>query len=219
MSDQAASVFVTVDIVIPRLSPSSSGWEVALIQRKKQPYQGAWALPGGHLNTEDASLEAAAQREAREETGLDIPLHLFQQAQTYEDFEDPRGKYVCLLYVLKEPLNPEAIIEAGDDASRVQWFSVENLQDLPYLAFNHIRLLRMALRQFFTSYYHDAVGMQEVDACQCEGENAPNLRCPNTAYWRYNGVALCPKDMQLAVKSYKNKRLEISPLSDMRSRS
>lgn len=102
MSDQAASVFVTVDIVIPRLSPSGSGWEVALIQRKKHPYQGAWALPGGHLNTEDASLEAAAQREAREETGLDIPLHLFRQAQTCEDFEDPRGKYVCLLYILSQ---------------------------------------------------------------------------------------------------------------------
>jgi len=47
MADQAAEAFVTVDIVIPRLSPSGSGWEVALIQRKKQPYQGAWALPGG----------------------------------------------------------------------------------------------------------------------------------------------------------------------------
>jgi 8-oxo-dGTP diphosphatase len=199
MSDQATSVFVTVDIVIPRLSPSGSGWEVALIQRKKQPYQGAWALPGGHLNTDDASLEAAAQREAREETGLDIPLHLFQQVQTYEDFEDPRGKYVCLLYVLKEPLSPDARIEAGDDASRVRWHSVENLENLPYLAFNHIRLLRMALSQFFTSYYHDAVGMQEIDVCQCEIENSPGVRCSNTAYWRYNGIAICPKDMQLVV--------------------
>jgi len=200
MSDQAAGVFVTVDIVIPRLSPSGSGWEVALIQRKKQPYQGAWALPGGHLNTEDASLEAAAQREVQEETGLDIPLCLFQQVHSYEDFEDPRGKYVCLLYVLSEPLSPEAPIEAGDDASRVQWHVVENLQSLPYLAFNHIRLLRMALRQFFTSSYHDAVGMQEIDACQCERESSPGLRCSNTAYWRYNGIATCPRDMQLVVK-------------------
>jgi hypothetical protein len=27
MPDQVASVFVTVDIVIPRISPSSAGWE------------------------------------------------------------------------------------------------------------------------------------------------------------------------------------------------
>ncbi len=200
MSEQMASVFVTVDIVIPRLSPTSSAWEVALIQRKKQPYQGAWALPGGHVNAEDASLEAAAQREAREETGLDIPLCLLQQVQTYEDFEDSRGKYVCLLYVLREPLCSETQIEAGDDASRVQWHAVENLQALPYLAFNHIRLLRMALRQFFTTYYHDAVGIQAIDACQCELAGSSGLRCSHTAYWRYNGIALCPRDMLLLAK-------------------
>src|SRR5258708_5606353 len=140
MSDQAAGVLVTVDVVIPRLSPSGSGWEVLLIQRNKQPYQGMWALPGGHLNTDDSSLEAAAQREVQEETGLDIPLHLFKQVQTYEDFEDTRGKYVCLLYVLSEPLSPEASIEAGDDAAHVQWHAVEILQNLPDLAYNHIRL-------------------------------------------------------------------------------
>ncbi len=201
MSGQVERAFVTVDIVIPRLSPSGSGWEVVLIQRKKEPHKDLWALPGGHLTTEDVSLEAAAQREAREETGLDIPLHLFQQVQTYEDFEDPRGKYVCLLYVLSEPLSPEDSIEAGDDASHVQWFSVENLQDLPYLAFNHIRLLRMALRQMFTSYYHDAVGMQEIDTCQCEVEGDLDQRCPNTAYWRYQGIAVCPTHIQAVVKA------------------
>ncbi len=200
MSDQAAGVLVTVDIVIPRLSPSGSGWEVALIQRKKQPYQGMWALPGGHLNIDDSSLEAAAQREAREETGLDIPLHLFKQVQTYEDFEDPRGKYVCLLYALSEPLGPEARIEAGDDASHVQWYGVENLQSLPDLAFNHIRLLRAALRQLFISHYHNALGMQEIDTCQCEAERFPGQRCSNTAYWRYNAIAICPRDIQLVVR-------------------
>jgi 8-oxo-dGTP diphosphatase len=208
MSDQATGVLVTVDIVIPRLSPLDSGWEVVLIQRKKPPYEGMWALPGGHLTVDDPSLEAAAQREAQEETGLDIPLHLFQQVQTYEDFEDPRGKYVCLLYVLREPLSPEAKIEAGDDASHVQWYSAENLQSLPSLAFNHIRLLRMALRQLFTSYYHDALGVQEIDACQCEIEKSSGQWCPNTAYWRYNGMAVCPRDMQLIVKRGEGKNTD-----------
>lgn len=196
MSDNATGVFVTVDIVIPRLSPSDSGWEVVLIQRKKQAYQGMWALPGGHLTVDDLSLEAAAQREAHEETGLDIPLPLFRQVQIYEDFEDPRGKYVCLLYVLSEPLGPEAKIEAGDDASHVQWYSVENLDTLPDLAFNHIRLLRMALRQMFTSCYQSALGLREVEVCQCEMETSPGQRCSNTAYWRYNGIAICPKHIQ-----------------------
>jgi 8-oxo-dGTP diphosphatase len=199
MLEQLATTFVTVDMVIPRLSPTDSGWEVALIQRRKQPYQGAWALPGGHLNTTDTSLGAAAQRETREETGLDIPLHQFVQVHTYEDFEDTRGKYVCLLYVLKEPLSSEALIEAGDDASRVQWFPIENLQRLPFLAFNHITLLRTALRQFFVTYYHSAVGLQEINPCQCERESAVRVRCANIAYWRYNNIALCPGHMQVVV--------------------
>ena len=64
MPDQdQAGVLVTLDIVIPRRS-ASGGWEVVLIQRNKEPLKGMWALPGGHLNREDASLEAAAQREA-----------------------------------------------------------------------------------------------------------------------------------------------------------
>jgi len=196
MSEQAAGVLVTVDIVIPRLSPSRSEWEVLFIQRNKQPYQGMWALPGGHLNSDDASLEAAAQREVQEETGLDIPLHLFQQVQTYEDFEDPRGKYVCLLYVLSKPLSPEASIKAGDDASHVQWHSVEILQRLPDLAFNHIRLLRTALRQLFTTHYQTMPGLQAIDPCQCEMEKSPGQQCANTAYWRYRGIALCPRDSQ-----------------------
>ncbi len=86
----------------------------------------------------------------------------------YEGFEDPRGEYVYLLYVLAEPLSPATQIEAGDDASYVQWLSVENLASLPYLAFNHIRLLRAALRQFFTGYYQDAVGLHAVDTCRCK---------------------------------------------------
>jgi 8-oxo-dGTP diphosphatase len=105
-----------------------------------------------------------------------------------------------LLYALSEPLSPEASIEAGDDASHVQWHAVENLQSLPDLAYNHIRLLREALRQLFISYYHNALGMQEIDACECEIEKSPGLRCPNTAYWRYNGIAVCPRDFQSLVK-------------------
>jgi 8-oxo-dGTP diphosphatase len=200
MSDQAANVFVTVDMVIPRISPVNSEWEIVLIQRNKQPYQGMWALPGGHLNTEDSTPEAAAQRETKEETGLDIPLHLFKQVYTFEDFEDARGKYLCLLYVLSEPLQPEAKIEAGDDASRIQWYSIENLQNLPDLAFNHIRLIRMALHQMFTLQYHKALGLQETNATQCEVEIFPGQHCSNTAYWRYNSTAICPRHIQSAIK-------------------
>jgi len=201
MSDQdQAGVLVTLDIVIPRLSPSG-GWEVVLIQRNKEPFKGMWALPGGHLNTEDISLEAAAQREALEETGLEIARDVFAQVYTFEDFEDSRGKYLCLLYVLSEPLSSSATLQAGDDASRVQWYSIEDLRTLPDLAYNHIRLLRMALCQMFTAQYQSALGLQALATpCQCEVETSPGQRCANTAYWRYHGIAVCPRDIQSIVK-------------------
>lgn len=194
-------VRVTLDIVVPRLS-ASGGWEVVLIQRNKEPFKGMWALPGGHLNTEDISLVAAARREVLEETGVKVPLDLFEQVYTFEDFEDPRGKYLCLLYVLSEPLNLSATIQAGGDVSHVQWYSVEDLRTLPDLAFNHIKLLRMALRQMFTSQYQSVLGLQALAVpSQCEIEKSPGQHCPNTAYWRYDGVAVCPRDVQVLAEA------------------
>jgi len=55
----------------------------------------------------------------------------------------------------------------------------------------------MTLRQMFTSYYQNALGLQEIEACQCEMKTFPNQRCSNTAYWRYNGIAICPGHIQL----------------------
>lgn len=189
------NVLITVDIVIPRLSPSGSGWEVMLIQRGRPPHLGMWSLPGGHVSIDDTSLEAATQREAYEETGIHVPLHLLQPVQWYQDFNDVRGKYVCLLYTLKEPLHPEAQVKAGDDAIQAQWYSIEDLQSLPPLAFNHIKMLQAALHQFFVPYYHQALGMQAAEAVQCEIEHEPGICCSRSAYWRYNGRAVCVQDM------------------------
>ena len=111
--------------------------------------------------------------------------------------------------IKSEPLSPEAKIEAGDDASHVQWYPIENLQKLPELAFNHIRLLRMALRQLFTSYYHKAIGMQAIETCQCEIEHTSGIRCTNTAYWRYNGTAICPKRYRVSSTKERKKSFSI----------
>ena len=58
----------------------------------------------------------------------------------------------------------------------------------------------MALRQLFTFYYHNALDLQEIDACQCAVERTSGQRCSNTAYWRYEGIAICPRDIHIAVK-------------------
>lgn len=113
------SVVLTVDVVI--LRQVSTGFEVLLIQRGNPPYRGQWALPGGKLDTGDATLEDAACREVWEETGVPlVGLDLHQIATFGNAGRDPRGRYVSVVYGVFVP--PEMYGSAGDDAAAVSWF-------------------------------------------------------------------------------------------------
>ena len=57
----------TVDIII-----ELEGGGIVLIERKNPPP--GWAIPGGFIDAGE-SAEAAAVREAKEETNLDVELH------------------------------------------------------------------------------------------------------------------------------------------------
>lgn len=123
---------VTVDAVI--LSPLEQGYEVLLIRRGHEPYEGRWALPGGFLDM-DEELEEAAARELEEETGLEgIAL---EQFGTFGKIgRDPRGRTVSVAYMAIVGARPQA--RAGDDAAEVGWFP---LMGLPDLAFDHGEIL------------------------------------------------------------------------------
>ncbi|HQE72151.1 MAG TPA: NUDIX hydrolase, partial [Methanothrix soehngenii] len=65
---------------------------IVLIRRNNPPYQGCYALPGGFVEIGE-TVEEAAIREAREETGLDI--NLLGLVGVYSDpARDPRGHVV-----------------------------------------------------------------------------------------------------------------------------
>lgn len=113
--------------------------QVLLIQRKKMPFQGYWAIPGGFVeNNED--LPQAAERELYEETGLK-GLKLYEFGAFGHPNRDPRARTITIAYlalVRKELINPRA----GDDAGDYAWFPAHRP---PELAFDHELILKAAL--------------------------------------------------------------------------
>lgn len=133
---QTAITTVTVDIVV--LRPVGIGFETLLIQRRKDPFVGMWAIPGGKLDSDDPSLEAAALRELREETAIEGVL--LQQIGAFGDLgRDPRGRFVSIAYVGFVTAGQFAC--AGDDAASVAWYPMDQL---PTLAFDHAAILKQA---------------------------------------------------------------------------
>lgn len=134
---------LTVDIAVVTREARP---RVLLIQRKAEPFQGKWALPGGFVD-ENERLADAARRELKEETGLE-PSDL-QQLHTFGDpGRDPRGWTVSVAF-LTRVRTEDSKPTAGDDAAAVSWFP---LDALPALAFDHaeilhhVRLLLLASR-------------------------------------------------------------------------
>ena len=90
----------------------------------------------------DASLEHAAQREFREEAGLDIPVTKFTQIKTYSHMFDPRLRIIDTAFVVHIPGKDKKKAVAGDDAADVGWFKIS---ELPKLGFHHGMIIEDAL--------------------------------------------------------------------------
>jgi len=114
--------------------------EVLLIRRGAQPFEGAWALPGGFLEPFERP-EDAARRELAEEAGLRLHGPFMLVGVYGEPGRDPRGWMVSAAYVvLLEHDAPE--LTPGDDAAEARWFAID---ELPPLAFDHDRIVADAL--------------------------------------------------------------------------
>jgi 8-oxo-dGTP diphosphatase len=115
-----------------------------VIRRGWPPYEGCWALPGGHVDLGE-HVQAAAHRELTEETGLSVAALKF--VGVYADpGRDPRGRYVTFAYTTRLTHTPQPT--AADDATDARWMPVhELLSPGAHLAFDHARILHDALRR------------------------------------------------------------------------
>ena len=144
-------LLVTVDIVLFTIRDRQL--HVLLIRRLAKPFENRYALPGGFV-LEDESLDAAAIRELREETGVD-KVYLEQLYSFGDPKRDPRGRVITVAYYALVP--PTHSLQAGTDAADAAWFPVTNL---PPLAFDHRKIVEYAHSRIRNKLGYTNVGFE-----------------------------------------------------------
>lgn len=119
---------IAVDVII-RLRDAPE--RVVLIERRNPPY--GLAIPGGFVDVGER-LEAAAIREAEEETSLQVVLQCLLGLYSAPD-RDPRGHTVSAVYVG----DASGVPEAADDAKAIA--VVDPADPALPLAFDHSLIL------------------------------------------------------------------------------
>jgi 8-oxo-dGTP diphosphatase len=120
----------TVDIIIELIDRPDR--PIVLIERQNLPH--GWALPGGFVDYGE-SVETAAQREAQEETSLQVQL--IEQFQVYSDpNRDPRQHTLSVVFLATAKGEPQA----QDDAKTIGIFASWKIPTP--LCFDHDRILR-----------------------------------------------------------------------------
>lgn len=112
---------------------------VALIKRKKNPFVGMWAIPGGFMEGKE-TVEETSLRELKEETGIGN-VYLEQFHVFNKPGRDPRGPTITIaLFAL---INSDQVsLIATEDAAKAQWWPAYKL---PRLAFDHDKIYAKAL--------------------------------------------------------------------------
>lgn len=131
--------FNTVDAVVVQ-----SG-HVLVVKRKFNPGKGLYALPGGFIKQTE-SLEAAAIRELKEETGIKLPAQLLKSAIVGNRvFDHPnrslRGRTITHAYCFKLSEGELPEVRGSDDADTAFWLplmDVARLEDEFYEDHAHI---------------------------------------------------------------------------------
>ena len=126
--------------------------KVLLIQRGIEPFKGKWAFPGSFMKI-DETAEECARRELEEETGLKSTA--VEQFHTFSDVNrDPRERVITMAHYALVRLSE---VKGGDDAASARWFAMD---EVPSLAFDHDRILRMAVNRLKERICFEPIGFE-----------------------------------------------------------
>lgn len=146
---------LTVDMVI--IDPKDS---TILVQKRDLPepekYQGKWALPGGHVEKGENYMKAA-ERELKEEMGVDVPARALALSEVYTTTHtdsgeeiDPRGWRVTIAVYYSLGMNdkPQVVVD-GEETTEYRWMTIaEATASEDALAFNHVEIIRDVMPRF-----------------------------------------------------------------------
>ncbi len=97
--------------------------KLLLVRRAENPYKDDWCIPAGYMEW-DESPSHCAERELKEETGLEIRTTAI--FEVYSGTDDPRTNAILILYFC-DIVGGEAI--AGDDAAELRFCSLAEIPD------------------------------------------------------------------------------------------
>lgn len=132
-------VGVAVDVVV--FTVESGRLSVLLIQVKRPPFEGRWALPGGLIG-EAETLEEAAARELAEKTGME-DVYMEQLYTFSAPRRDPAGRVVAAAYLVLVPAEG-VLLRTPEKYAGIGWFDVSAL---PHLAFDHEEMVSYAVQR------------------------------------------------------------------------
>ena len=151
------NIKVAVDAIVFGYS-KEDGVSLLLIKRKYDPFKGSWAIPGGFV-LDDESLEEAVARELEEETG--VKINYLEQLYTFgQPDRDPRTRILSVSYFGLVKSNQFQKLKAATDAEDAKWF---NINKLPKLAFDHKKILKMAIERLRGKIVYQPIGFELLD--------------------------------------------------------
>jgi NADH pyrophosphatase NudC (nudix superfamily) len=111
----------------------SKGDDVLLLQRSIEPNKGKFDLPGGFMDINDDSIEAATYRELKEELGLDknkvsTIQYLGSGTETYL-WQDSELPLACFYFSCTLNVDADEVVVDQKENSQLRWISQDDLNN------------------------------------------------------------------------------------------